>query len=117
MKDKSILSLIKMKEYAIKAIEYIKGFDFDQFITDSRTIEACVFNISQVGELVQHLDPSIITKYNKVNWQGIKGLRNRIVHDYKGIKIQMIWIVLSENLPKIVIDIDSILNDLEKPNK
>ena len=113
MKDKSRTALIKMREHAVKALKYIEGFDLNNFMVDSKTVEACVFNISQIGELVQNVDPSIINKYNKVNWHGIKGLRNRIIHDYTGIKLQMIWSVLSESLPKLIEDIDTIL-EMEK---
>lgn len=114
MKGKSAVSLVKMREYASKAIKYIEGLDYNDFINDSKTVEACVFNISQIGELVKHLKPSIILKYNNVDWHGIKGLRNRLIHDYEGIKMRIIWSVLIEGLPKLINDIDAILKEEKK---
>ena len=94
MKGKSAVSLVKMREYASKAIKYIEGLDYNDFINDSKTVEACVFNISQIGELVKHLKPSIILKNNNVDWHGIKGLRNRLIHDYEGIKCELFGVFL-----------------------
>jgi uncharacterized protein with HEPN domain len=67
MKNKTTASLLKMKEHATKALIYIENYDYDNFVNDSKTLEACVFNLSQIGELVQHLDLSFIAKYDVRN--------------------------------------------------
>lgn len=44
-------------------------------------VEACVFNLSQIGELVNKLDKEFIESYPEIPWFKMRGLRNRIVHD------------------------------------
>ena len=47
--------------------------------------EACVFNLSQIGELVRYLDRDFIEQHSDVPWAQMRGLRNRIIHDYEGV--------------------------------
>lgn len=53
-------------------------------------VEACVFNLSQIGELVNKLDKDYISKYPEISWFKIRGLRNGIVHDYEGVNLNII---------------------------
>lgn len=55
MKNKEYMSLIKMIEYIDKSIKYTKGYDFEKFCNDEKTIDATVFSISQIGELVKNM--------------------------------------------------------------
>ena len=52
-----------------------------------RNVYATVFAISQIGELVKNISDETIKKYNNIEWIVIKSLRNKIVHDYDGIKL------------------------------
>lgn len=54
-------------------------------------------------------------KYSNIEWNMIKGLRNRIVHDYEGINLKSIWHVLECDVKSLKIDIQNIL-DQEKEN-
>ena len=94
MKNKEYVSFIKMIEYIEKAIEYTKGYTFEAFCNDAKTIDATVFAISQIGELVKNISKET----NNIEWNMIKGLRNRIVHDYEGISLKSIWYVINNDI-------------------
>ena len=81
-----------MIEYINKAIKYTEVYTFEQFCEDKKTIDATVFAISQIGELVKNISIETIKKYPNIEWNMIKGLRNRIVHDYEGINLTSIWV-------------------------
>ncbi|MCI8277645.1 MAG: DUF86 domain-containing protein [Clostridia bacterium] len=98
MKNKEYVSFIKMIEYIDKAIEYTKGYTFESFCNDNKTIDATVFAISQIGELVKNISKETMSKYNNIEWNMIKGLRNRIVHDYEGISLKSIWYVINNDI-------------------
>ena len=55
MKNKEYVSFIKMIEYIDKAIKYVNGYDFKQFCDDEKTVDATIFAISQIGELVKNI--------------------------------------------------------------
>ena len=113
MKNKEYLSLIKMVEYIDKAIQYTKDYTFEEFSKDDKTIDATVFSISQIGELVKNISKEIMEKYTFIEWNMIKGLRNRIVHDYEGISLKSIWYVIENDILKLKEDIQKIITSEE----
>ena len=56
-------------------------------------------------------------KYGDIEWNMIKGLRNRIVHDYDGISLKSIWFVLENDLLQLKEDIEKIIDDYKKENQ
>ena len=101
MKNKEYISLVKMMEYIEKSIKYTKGYSFEQFCEDEKTIDATIFAISQIGELVKNISKETMAKYKNIEWNMIKGLRNRIVHDYEGISLKSIWFVLKNDVVEL----------------
>ena len=53
---KNDIIMKKIIAYAEKIISYCDDKDYETFSNDTMRIEACVFNLSQIGELVRHLD-------------------------------------------------------------
>ena len=109
MKDKEYFSLLKMIEYIDKSLKYINGYTFEQFCNDEKTIDATVFAISQIGELVKNVEKETMDKYTSIEWNMIKGLRNRIVHDYEGINLNSIWYVLKNDINDLKDKINEII--------
>lgn len=110
MKNKEYISFIKMIEYIDKATEYTKGYTFESFCNDDKTIDATIFAISQIGELVKNISKETMSKYNNIEWNMIKGLRNRIVHDYEGISLKSIWYVINNDIIDLKECVQTILN-------
>ena len=112
MESKNIQILNKIITRAKEAISDTENMNYDDFLNDDKTIRATVFSISQIGELartLEKLDKKAFEKYNNINWIEIKGLRNRIVHDYGGIQFRAIWEVIVEGLPQLIEDIKAII--------
>ena len=72
--------------------------DYEGFRNNSMMVEACVFNLSQIGELVNKLDKEYILKNSEIPWFKIRGLRNRIVHDYEGVNLNLIWEIIDMDI-------------------
>ena len=115
MKNKEYMSFTKMIEYIDKAIKYVNGYNFEQSLKDEKTVDATIFAISQIGELVKNISKETMDKYSEIEWNMIKGLRNRIVHDYEGISLKSIWYVIENDLIELKENIQNIL-DKEKNN-
>lgn len=110
MKSKEYISLSKMIEYIDKSLKYIEGYTFKQFCEDEKTIDATIFAISQIGELVKNISKETMEQYSDIEWNMIKGLRNRIVHDYDGINFKSIWFVLQHDVLELKNKIQEIIN-------
>ena len=109
MQNKEYISLQKMIEYIEKSLEYVKGYDYEMFVNDNKTVDATIFNISQVGELVKNISDATKNKYTNIEWNMIKGLRNRIIHDYEGINLKSIWYILQNDIIELKKQIQEIL--------
>ena len=81
MRDDIILG--KMLHYAEKVCAYSAGLSYEDFRANDMLVEACVFNLGQMA------------------WAQIYGLRNRIVHDYEGVNLCLIWEIISEDMPEL----------------
>lgn len=93
--------LQKRYHYAVKLINYSSGYAYDSFIKDVKLLEACVFNLIQLGELCHAADDKLADQYPEIPWREIYGLRNRIVHDYEGVNFKLVWEIISEDIPEL----------------
>ncbi len=57
-------------------------------MADTKLAEACVFNLSQRGELCKVVEDDFAAAHPEIPWREMYGLRNRIVHDYEGVNLR-----------------------------
>lgn len=100
MKNEIIVQ--KLMGYTEKIIGYCQGVSYEQFSADSKLAEACVFNLSQMGELANRVNGAFAKAHADIPWQYIYGLRNRIVHDYEGVNLMLIWEIIQDDLPVLL---------------
>ena len=112
MKNKEYISLKKMIEYIDKALRYTSDCDFKSFSNNEEKVDATVFAISQIGELVKNVSKETIEKYPNIEWIIIKNLRNKIVHDYEGIKLNFIWDIITEDIVRLKSDLENIIQNM-----
>lgn len=90
MTDKDRIILQKIAGYAREAGGYIQDMTFDAFMRDRKTIAASAFCISQIGELAKDVSESVQFAHPQIPWRSIKGMRNRIVHDYENVDLAVL---------------------------
>jgi uncharacterized protein with HEPN domain len=101
--------LIKIISYIDAILTYTKDLDYEAFVNNRMMVEACVFNLSQIGELVNRLDKEFITKYPEVAWFQIRGLRNRLIHDYEGVNLTLVWEIIASDLKTLKNQLQALL--------
>ena len=104
--DDIIESINKIKEYT-------KGFSFEDFAVSSQVIDAVVRNIEIIGEASKNIPLEIQNKFKDVPWQKIKGIRNRIVHEYFSVDISIIWFIVQNELEPLKKVLQKHLNEIE----
>jgi uncharacterized protein with HEPN domain len=82
-----------------RAGEYIEGMTFEVFSSDQKSIDAVVRNLEIIGEAANRLPGEFKEKHPEVEWHKVIGLRNRIVHDYFGIDVKIVWEIMHSDLP------------------
>jgi uncharacterized protein with HEPN domain len=94
--------LIEDMRAAIHKIErYTSGMDQAMFQQDEKTVDAVVRNLEIIGEAARRIPAEFASRHANVPWRQVSGLRNRIVHDYFGLDLEIIWQVIRHDLPQL----------------
>ena len=109
MKDKDRLILKKIAGYIEDANSYVNNLNYDAFLKDSKTMSATAFTLGQIGELAGRISPETETSYPQIDWKGMRGMRNKIVHDYENVDLKILWDTLKNDLPDLIEKINTIL--------
>lgn len=84
-----------------KIEKYTEDMSFDEFGKDSKTVDAVVRNLEVIGEASKNVPDEVKKQYQKIYWEGMIGLRNRIVHEYFGVDLKIVWHITKEELPAL----------------
>lgn len=85
-----------------RASSYVAGMDLAAFEHDLRTQDAVIRSIEIVGEAANKTrtaDPDFAARHPQVPWDAMYGMRNRIVHDYFEVDLQIVWQTVQHDLP------------------
>jgi len=85
-----------------KIMDYTKDISFEEFVADSKTVDAVVRNFEIIGEAANRLPDEFKDLHQNIDWYRIRGFRNRIVHDYIGIDYSIIWQIKETYLPQLI---------------
>ncbi len=85
-----------------KILTYTSTLSFNDFIADSKTVDAVVRNFEIIGEAANRLPEEFREKYPEIDWHRIRGFRNRIIHDYFGIDYAIVWKIKETFLPELL---------------
>ena len=64
-------------------------------------VEACVFNLSQIEEYCHSITDEYKELHPELPWHEMYGLRNRIVHNYEGVNLKLVWEIISADLSQL----------------
>lgn len=105
-------------EDILEAIVWIEKFttnmDFAQFVDDEKTKTAVVKKLEILGEATKNIPKAIRDKHKGLPWADMAKMRDKLSHEYFGVRYDIVWKVIAEKLPEIKPLIEAVLNDLKK---
>jgi len=113
MKKPDRIIVQKIGKYCQDILRFTNGIDFDEFVSNEEKNYACVFAISQIGEIVNASSDEFKEMYSTKPWREMVAVRNRIVHNYGGVKMGIIWEVIGHNIPDLLAYTEEILDKME----
>lgn len=85
--------------------------DYSSFPRDYKTQDAVIRNLEIIGEATKSLSRETRSRYSDVPWKSMAGIKDTLIHDYFGVNIDIIWYVCVDELPKVAVSIERILQN------
>ena len=110
-----------IEEFIVEIKEEISGKEYTNFSSDKKLIGYIERQIEKIGEAInqiQKLDKEILLKIynNKGYWENIKGMRNRLIHEYWGTSIEMLYEISIYELDELLSYVIKIRDEVESLN-
>jgi uncharacterized protein with HEPN domain len=103
-----ILDEINSVEEFISDISDLKSFE-----QDKKTIYAVTRAIEIIGEAVKSVPQDVRRRYQDIPWKSIAGMRDKSIHDYWSVDVEVLWRTAKESIPELKVRVTEILDDLE----
>jgi len=100
----------------LDAIEKIKKYtakvDYEMFSKNQMMIDAVLMNIAIIGESVKKIPEDVKRRYPDIPWKDIAGMRDKVIHDYFGVDVNIVWETIKKNVPELEQKIKVMLKEL-----
>jgi uncharacterized protein with HEPN domain len=98
---------------AIEKIEkYIQGISYEEFQKKDFLVDAVIRQCEVLGEAANRLDHALVEKHPEIPWGLIIGMRNRLIHEYFGVKENIVWATCKEDLPALKKNLQVMLTEI-----
>ncbi|KMP12044.1 hypothetical protein UZ36_02450 [Candidatus Nitromaritima sp. SCGC AAA799-C22] len=114
MRDKrDIVRLKHMLDAAREALEFVREKTRAELETDRMLLLALIKSIEIIGEAASGLSETCQNQYPAIPWKSIVNMRNRLIHAYFDINLDVVWNTVAEDLPPLTVELEKILQEKE----
>lgn len=93
--------------------KFVGDMDFEEFISDKKTANAVIRSLEVIGEAAKMIPEDVRKKHHEIPWKRMAGMRDKLIHEYSGVDLEIVWKVVKEELPPIKPSIDGLLGHME----
>ncbi len=111
--DESVVRLRHMLDHAREAVAMAKGKTRDDLRTNRMLNLALVRLLEIVGEAASRTPLDERTQHSDIPWAQIVGLRNRLIHGYDSVDFEILWQIVSHDLPPLILALERIASSAE----
>lgn len=87
--------------------------DINEFKKNQMAYYATVRALEIIGEAIKHIPEEIRTRYPRIPWKKISGMRDILIHAYFGIDTNVVWKTIKENIPEVKPFFEELLKDIQ----
>lgn len=111
--EKNLAYLWDMYNETKQITEFTKNVDFPKFVSNKMIRYAVERSLLILGEAANHVSFQFQEEHSEIPWHQIIGQRNVLAHEYGDIKVDRIWITATKNIPKLLTELEKLLEDLD----
>jgi len=104
--------LLDIYQYGQDVVAFVQGMNRTSFAADSKTQRAVLYSITVMGEATKRLSTELRSQNPQIPWKAIAGMRDKVIHQYFGVNLQVLWDTVQQDLPTLQPVIAQMLNDL-----
>jgi len=109
MSDRGDAEFLADIKEAIRRIDsYVADLTYDAYLVDTKTQDAVVRNLEIIGEAVKNVSQELKWNYPNIPWKELAGLRDKLIHHYFGVNFDIVWNIITEELPDIYEQLETI---------
>jgi len=109
MSEKFLIYLKDISKAIDSINKFVRGMTFDQFKNDDKTASAVIRKFEIIGEATKNIPDVIKEKYPQIPWKDITGMRDKLIHAYSDVDLNLVWITIQKRLPELKSFLDSML--------
>jgi uncharacterized protein with HEPN domain len=91
-----------MITFTEKVVIYTEGLDQEKFVASGLNYDATVHNLILLGEAASHIPDRVRAFASEIDWKQIIATRNRLIHGYLGIKNEVVWDIIQNEIPALI---------------
>ena len=108
MSQRDLVYVGHMLDMARKAVTKTQNLSREAYDSDENLRLALIHLIQVIGEAARQVSDQFVEAHPSVPWANIIGMRHKVVHDYLGVDEDIVWQVVTDDLPKLVSTLESI---------
>ena len=110
MSNRSDTEFLADIQEAVRRIrDYTHEMTYKEFLVDTRTQDAVIRNLEIIGEATKKLSVELRNQYPSVPWKEMAGARDRLIHNYFGVDLEVVWKISIAELSDLTLQIAKIL--------
>jgi uncharacterized protein with HEPN domain len=107
--ERDLQSLLDMLQSAQIVMNYIAGRSQDELTTDLQLQDAMIRRLLIIGEASKRVSETTRQTLTTIPWAAISGMRNRLVHEYDEIDLDVIWDTAVNSLPNLILELEKVV--------
>ncbi|MBD3155697.1 MAG: DUF86 domain-containing protein [Candidatus Aenigmarchaeota archaeon] len=96
-----------------KIEKYTKGIDKEKFLKEEQIQDLVIRKLEIIGEASKNIPKKFREEHEGIEWVKIAGLRDKLIHHYFGVDLELVFDLVRKNIPELKIKIQKILREME----
>jgi uncharacterized protein with HEPN domain len=88
---------------------YTAGMTYESFVADTKTQDAVIRNLEILGEATKNLSQQLQANNPTIPWTSMAGTRDRLIHHYFGVNLDIVWQIITLELPQVASQIQAVI--------
>jgi uncharacterized protein with HEPN domain len=106
--DRDTASILDIPESARTIMAYVAGMTRQDFLRDTQVQDSVIRRLEIIGEAAGRISPGFRGAQPEIHWSEIRGMRNRMMHGYDDVDMDIVWDTVERDIPHPIQIIESL---------